>query len=247
MLNKAAEDSIHAEVLNIYNKAKESLDTVEISLNESADLAIPGYFADKLPFAAYEEDKFAVLFVDMRGSTKRAERIGKEKTFLTMHVYLPTIIAVVQKHHGYTIDLMGDGVMALFGGNHTARAMSMWVKDAGLCGESLLQVRESIINDILRADGIEAVDFGVGIDYGKVIVTKIGFGDIIDVKAFGDCINKASKYSSVTNAVKVGKSIKQHWPIGKNGRIRFEGTDADGYIMKRNINKTVRDHGRESP
>lgn len=93
-----------------------------------------------------------------------------------MHVYLPTIIAGVQKHHGCTIDLMGDGVMALFGGKHTDRAMSMCVKDAGLCGESLLQVRESIINDILRADGIEAVDFGVGIDYGKVIVTKIGFG-----------------------------------------------------------------------
>lgn len=63
-------------MLNIYNKAKESLDTVEISLNESADLAIPGYFADKLPFAAYEEDKFAVLFVDMRRLNKegRANR-----------------------------------------------------------------------------------------------------------------------------------------------------------------------------
>ena len=234
MLTQIREKEIRIEVRRIYEQAKKNLHFKEFALSESAlSDTIPGYHALELPFAAYEEDKFAVLFVDMRKSTQRAERLRGEKTFLTMHIYLPTVIAVIQEHHGYPIDIIGDGVMALFGGKYSKRAISICVQDAGLCGESLLQVRESIINHILKEENIEAIDFGVGIDYGRVVVTKIGFKDIFDVKAFGDCINKASKYSSVFNEVKVGKSIKQKWPKGKTGRIRFEGTDKDGYTMQR--------------
>ena len=234
MLTQIREEEIRIEVQRIYEQAKKNLSFKECALSESAlSDTIPGYRAPELPFAAYEEDKFAVLFVDMRKSTQRAERLRGEKTFLTMHIYLPTVIAVIREHHGYPIDIMGDGVMALFGGKYSKRAISICVQDAGLCGESLLQVKESIINRILKEENIEAIDFGVGIDYERVIVTKIGFKDIFDVKAFGDCINKASKYSSVFNEVKVGKRIKQKWPKGKTGRIRFEGTDKDGYTMQR--------------
>ena len=51
-----------------------------------------------------------------------------------------------------------------------------------------------------------------------------------DVKAFGDCINIASKYANQTiNKVKVSKKIKNEWPKSKGGKIRFttvNGEDA---------------------
>jgi class 3 adenylate cyclase len=73
----------------------------------------------------------------------------------------------------------------------------------------------------------------VGIDYGNVIVTKIGISQIFDVKAFGDCINKASHYSNECNKIKVSKAVYNLWPEGKNGKIRFTGNDDDGYIILR--------------
>ena len=44
--------------------------------------------ADYLEFGSYDKDNFAVLFVDMRNSTTRAQRLGAEKTFLSMHAYI---------------------------------------------------------------------------------------------------------------------------------------------------------------
>ena len=41
--------------------------------------------ADYLEFGSYDKDNFAVLFVDMRNSTTRAQRLGAEKTFLSMN------------------------------------------------------------------------------------------------------------------------------------------------------------------
>lgn len=41
--------------------------------------------ADYLEFGSYDKDNFAVLFVDMRNSTTRAQRLGAEKTFLSTH------------------------------------------------------------------------------------------------------------------------------------------------------------------
>lgn len=35
--------------------------------------------ADYLEFGSYDKDNFAVLFVDMRNSTTRAQRLGAEK------------------------------------------------------------------------------------------------------------------------------------------------------------------------
>ena len=56
----------------------------------------------------------------------------------------------------------------------------------------------------------------------SVVVTKIGISGSYDVKAFGDCINVASHYANDTeNRVKVSKKIRNEWPKGKNGNIKF--------------------------
>ena len=66
-----------------------------------------------------------------------------------------------------------------------------------------------MINRILLENKIEwEIDLGVGVAYGDVIVTKIGINEFYDVKAFGDCVNLASKYSDNCNEVKVSKQVK---------------------------------------
>lgn len=71
----------------------------------------------------------------------------------------------------------------------------------------MLVVREKVINDIIAKEDLGAlINIGIGVTFDSVIVTKIGIADSYDVKAFGDCINTASKYSSkVRNRVKVLK------------------------------------------
>ena len=54
-------------------------------------------------------------------------------------------------------------------------------------------------------------------------MTKIGVIDTYDVKAFGDCINVASKFSKGYNIVKVSKQVKNNWSIAENGKMEFVG------------------------
>lgn len=224
--------------LKHYNQAKKSIRPLEIkSFCENAAISdvIPGYSEHTIKFGAFEEDNFAVLFIDIRSSTKRAEILGAEKTFLTMHAFIPAMIEVIKYYQGNVIDIMGDGIMVFFGGRYSELSQDIACKNAGLCGRDMLKVKTEVVNKILKDDGIEwGLDCGVGIDYGKVIVTKIGVADTYDVKAFANCINQASKYSDGYDIVRVSKQIKEKWPSGKNGRISFSGSDGEGYILKDN-------------
>lgn len=97
----------------------------------------------------------------------------------------------------------------------------------------MLNVKDEVTNSILKKEGIPwSLDCGVGVDYGDVIVTKIGINDIFDVKAYGNCINKASKYSEGSNEVVVGKAIREAWPTSEGGRMRF-APRGDAYVLSK--------------
>ncbi|MBQ9742427.1 MAG: adenylate/guanylate cyclase domain-containing protein [Ruminococcus sp.] len=199
---------------------------------------IPDFEADKLEFGSYDKGNFAVLFVDMRDSTARAQAIGAEKTFLTMHIYLTALLEVVKHYHGKVIDIMGDGLMVFWGGREAREKENMVktiaIQNAGLCGRDMLIIREQVINEIIQKENLGAnINIGIGVTFDSVIVTKIGIPSAYDVKAFGDCINVASKYSNkVNNQVKVSRKVREEWPKSKGGKISFAPVQGeDAYIL----------------
>ena len=234
-------EKIYQSTWEHYKNAKKSIVEKHMYLEHRADAisdVIPGFEADKLKFGSYDKENYAVLFVDMRSSTLRAQTVGAEKTFLTMHVYLTALLEVVKYYQGKVIDIMGDGIMAFWGG-HEAREEDNMVKtkaiqNAGLCGRDMLLVLDRVINKIIEKERLgAAISIGVGVTFDSVIVTKIGIPGSYDVKAFGDCINIASKYSSkVKNQVKVSKKVREEWPKSQGGTIRFTPINGeDAYIL----------------
>lgn len=235
-------DKIYTTTWEHYLKAKNSIPEQRMFIEHKANAisdAIPGFNANQLEFGSYDKENYAVLFVDMRHSTLRAKCVGAEKTFLTMHVYLTALLEVIRYHHGKVIDIMGDGIMAFWGGRVALEKENMTkeiaVQKAGICGRDMLVIREKVINKIVESEHLgPELNIGIGVTFDSVIVTKIGIADSYDVKAFGDCINIASKYSSkVINKVKVSKKVKILWPSSVKGKIcfsRIEGEDAY-YLM----------------
>lgn len=234
-------NAIYKSTLEHYRKAQSNV----IAKGEFAHRAdaisdvIPGFEADKLEFGSYDKENYAVLFIDMRRSTLRAQQVGAEKTFLTMHVFLTALLEVVKHYHGKVIDIMGDGLMVFWGGRAAREednmVKSIAVQNAGLCGRDMLKVREAVINRIIREENLGPdVSIGVGVTFDSVIVTKIGIADSYDVKAFGNCINIASKYADETeNKVKVSKKVKNEWPSSTGGSIRFASIgNGDAYYLE---------------
>lgn len=232
-------NAIYKNTWEHYQKAKNNLIEKRAMLEHYADAisdVIPGFDADKLEFGSYDKENFAVLFVDMRNSTKRAQDVGAEKTFLTMHIFLTALLEVIKFYHGKVIDIMGDGLMVFWGGRE-ARAEDTMVKteavrNAGRCGLAMLKVRTEVINKIIIGEKLgNEISIGIGVTFDSVIVTKIGIFDSYDVKAFGDCINVASKYSNQYNRMKVSKKVKELWPSSKTGKLKFIA-DGGGYFVE---------------
>ena len=234
--------TIYQSTIEHFKLAQKNIADEKIMFEHSDDAisdVIPGFEADKLEFGSYDKENYAVLFVDMRRSTQRAQQVGSKKTFLTMHVFLTALLEVVKHYHGKVIDIMGDGLMVFWGG-HSAReennmVKTLAIKNAGLCGRDMLTVRENVINRIIQEENLgPAISIGVGVTFDSVIVTKIGIADSYDVKAFGDCINIASHYANeVENKVKVSKKVKTEWPASKGGKIRFTiAGKGDAYYLE---------------
>lgn len=235
-------ESIYNIAKERYEKALKSLRSIE--LRESVEMSaisdvIPGYNASDLDFGSYDGDNYTVLFVDMRGSTERALKYGAKKTFLTMHIYLSALLAVINHYKGHVIDIMGDGIMVFFGGRRDeARNIYKFnaIQNAGLCGLDMIKITNKVINKLIEDNKLGSViQIGIGIDFGSVVITKIGISNFFDVKAFGDCINIASKFASKgSQTILVTKTIKDEWPKGANGRICISKTNIvkDGYTLK---------------
>lgn len=71
---------LKAEVLDKYNKAKDSIKIAQavFNLNKQAiSNNIPNYDIKKLEFGAYKKDSFVSFFADMRGSSKKASSSSK--------------------------------------------------------------------------------------------------------------------------------------------------------------------------
>lgn len=205
--------------------------------NDAISNVIPGFDAETLKFGSYDRENFAVLFVDMRRSTTRAQEVGPEKTFLTMHVFLTALLEVVKYYNGKVIDIMGDGIMVFWGGREARHEEGMVkteaVRNAGQCGFDMLNVLKKVINKIVKDENLgKEISIGIGITYDSVVVTKIGIRGAYDVKAFGDCINVASKYSNQYNKIKVSKKVRELWPSSKDGKLQFRLDYDGGYVIE---------------
>lgn len=236
-------EEIYQETLAAYERAQSNLPSPHyIRACERAEPisdAIPGFSAAQLSFGSFDKANFAVLFVDMRNSTKRAIQFGAEKTFLTMHVYLTAMITTMEKHSGKLVDITGDGLMIFWGGEAAREAdgetKRMAAKHADLCGLDMIEVNNEVTNRIIKENKLGSLlTIGVGIAFGSAVVTKIGVNDWYDVKAFGNCVNLASKYATRANGkVIASKEIHDLFPSSPNGKLRFTPLRDEGYELKR--------------
>lgn len=171
----------------------------------------------------------AILFVDLRDSTKRAKSIGPRKTYLTMHALLPALAYTVDAYGGYTVGFRGDGLFAVFGMNaegfnEDGYNQGRIVAQASSCGQWMIEAVAKVINPALDARECNgSLRIGVGIDSGTIVVTRIGFRYADEVTAYGDPVNSAAKISDVSdNTVIVSEQIDRLFPTSGAGKVKLK-------------------------
>lgn len=131
----------------------------------------------------------SVMFLDIRDFTTFADSKAPEEVASFQNIVFSELIAIIRAHKGITTQLLGDGLMAVFGAPVISKSHSQRAVKAGY------DILERIEN--LSAEGkIPPIRLGIGLHAGRVIAGNIG-------NAF------RKQYSLTGNTVIIASRIEQ--------------------------------------
>ena len=173
---------------DITDKVKEILDTTY----EIEDVSyVPEITNTKLTFSNTGlRFEATTLFIDLRDSTGILNKHNKDTIAKIHKAYLYTTVKIATSLGGDVRSFNGDSVLAFFQGT-TKLSLSNAVQAAMKIGY-MISSPDSGINSLLAK--YSAVDFGIGIDHGKVLCAKVGVGgdnNTKDLIWIGNAVNKA--------------------------------------------------------
>src|SRR3954466_7591451 len=136
-----------------------------------------------------ERKQVTVLFADMKGSLELLADRDPEEARQVLDPVLERLIAAVHHYDGTVNQVMGDGIMALFGApvaheDHAVRACY-----------AALRMQESIeryAEEVRRGTGLP-VQIRVGLNSGEVVVRSVGSDLRMDYTAVGQTTHLAAR------------------------------------------------------
>src|SRR5258706_12909675 len=159
----------------------------------SPDSYTPKHLAERiLPSKAAmegERKQVTVLFADMKGSTEMLADRDPEEARKILDPVLERMMEAVHRYEGTVNQVMGDGIMALFGAplaheDHAVRACFAALRMHAAVGR--------YADDLRRSQGLD-VQIRIGLNSGEVVVRTIG-GDLrMDYTAVGQTTHLAAR------------------------------------------------------
>ena len=153
----------------------------------------PAYLAEKILTSRSalegERKQVTVLFADLKGSMELLADRDPEEARQLLDPVLERMMAAVHRYEGTVNQVMGDGIMALFGAplaheDHAVRACY-----AALAMQAAI---ETYAEEARRAHGI-TVQMRVGLHSGAVVVRAIGNDLHMDYSAVGQTTHLAAR------------------------------------------------------
>ena len=172
------------------------------------------------------EEKFAtVLMTDLRGFTSLSEFYSPEVIVRVLNIYLDRMIDVIHKYDGYINEILGDGILVVFGvPNSCGNCADKAVK----CARAM-QSEMRTVNALLKESALPELAMGIGVNSGAVIAGNIGSKKRMKYGVVGDTVNIAARIEAMTLADqilisdvtynKIKDSVK---PIGQI-RVKIKG------------------------
>ncbi|HEY7453760.1 MAG TPA: adenylate/guanylate cyclase domain-containing protein [Thermoleophilaceae bacterium] len=159
-----------------------------------------------------------VMFSDIRSFTSLVESRGPEETIDLLNSYYTLMFDAIGAHGGIVNQMLGDGLMALFGAplpraDHAERAvraaLDMLELVAGFDREQ-------------AAQGKPEIRIGIGIASGQVIAGYTGTERRVTYTCVGDPVNLAAHLEAHTKILGRSILIDEHTRAALGDRIRVE-------------------------
>jgi adenylate cyclase len=141
----------------------------------------------------------AILICDLRDFTRISDSWPRDDVIGLLNDYFDAMSEPIARHGGEILKFMGDGLLAIFP-----------LSQPSACADLLHAVSEArqamaALNEKNRANGGEALNFGIGVHVGDVMYGNIGSRARLDFTVIGPAVNMASRLEALTK--QVGKPV----------------------------------------
>jgi len=172
------------------------------------------------------------LFADVAGSTALSERLDPEEAKLIIGEAIGRAIRSVEAYGGSVNNLLGDGLLALFGAPVAHEDDPERAVRAGL---DIVAAMRDYGEEVRRGWGIDGFAMRVGIHSGDVVVGQVGAGGRVEYGVVGDTVNSTARLQAAAepNAVLVSEQTKrqvaQRFEWGEPRSLQLKGK-ADAFV-----------------
>ena len=135
------------------------------------------------------EQRITIMFADLRGFTRLAERLYPYDSVFLLNRYFEIMEQAIRRHDGVVDKFLGDGIMALFGASSAPERGS---RDALLAAGTMLDALEGLKAGF-DTSLPKPLRMGIGIHLGRAVLGRVWGGRARSLTALGDSVNIASR------------------------------------------------------
>jgi adenylate cyclase len=130
----------------------------------------------------------ALMLVDLRDFSAMSDRLSSRAVVRFLNQYFDCVMGPIRKHGGEVVEIMGDGVLAIF--QHDGDG-----SPAAACSSALAAAIGGLIelDKHNRRHPATPLNAGIALHYGTVSYGNIGSGDRMDFTVIGPDVNLTSR------------------------------------------------------
>ncbi len=164
-----------------------------------------------------ERRRLTLLTSDLRGFTSLSESLPPERVITVINAYLKQMAEVITDYGGTIDEFMGDGILVLFG------APTVRPDDAqrGIACAIAMQRAMDSVNSFLGTQDLPALEMGIGVHTGEVVVGNIGSERRTKYGVLGAQVNLTYRLESYTLGGQVLISEACYGAAGGAGLIQI--------------------------
>lgn len=174
-----------------------------------------------------ERREVSIFFSDIRSFTRLTENLPPQKLTEFMHEYFSEMTAEVEATGGVVDKFIGDAIMAFWG----APIDQLDKADRAVTTAINMIKKLKMLNEKWKKSGFPAVEIGIGINTGVVIVGNLGSRTRFDYTIIGDDVNVAARLERLNldfkTSIIISESTKRNLSIPVKaeslGSVRVRG------------------------
>jgi len=168
------------------------------------------------PYLEGEKRRATLLFADIRGYSSTTDSMDPRDVVGFLNQFLCAMAKIVLDHRGTLDKFIGDEVVAIFGAPHAYRTHALSAARSALG----MQERMAELSRDWEAAGMPALQVGIGINTGEVVVGNIGGEVYQDYTAIGAEMNLASRLCDQAGGGEVWISEATRKALGRRARVK---------------------------